>query len=206
MTRHGERLQVFQALHPLALATLALMMALAPNALADAGSDRFVAVNGVRLDDGTLALLELGFAGATIPDGRYWYDPVSGMWGAEGWPAAGQLLPWLPLGGPLRFDASGGASAVVVNGRALHPLEVVWLEQRLGPIPPGRYWLDAWGRGGVEGGPALFDIGVSAGDGRSIFGHSLSGSVISSGDGVGFVGGSVGVSCGPDGGCVYSSP
>lgn len=29
---------------------------------------------------------------------------------------------------------------------------------RLGPVPPGRYWLDARGVGGIEGGPPLFDL------------------------------------------------
>lgn len=120
-----------------------------------------VFVNHVRLDDATRRALERGY-GVPIKPGRYWYDPVSGVWGLEGGPSAGQIHPGLRLGGPLRHDASGGRTPVVVNGRALHPLDVAAL-QRCVRVIPGRYWVLANGVGGVEGGPPQFNLAVLCG-------------------------------------------
>ena len=39
-----------------------------------------VVVNGVPLEDSTRQALESGY-GVPIQPGRYWYDPVSGVWG-----------------------------------------------------------------------------------------------------------------------------
>jgi hypothetical protein len=47
---------------------------------------------------------------------------------------------------------------VFVNGRQLHTYDVLALQQLLGPIAPGRYWLDAQGNVGIEDGPMLFNI------------------------------------------------
>jgi hypothetical protein len=114
-------------------------------------------VNGRRLAADIVQALERGY-GVRIQPGRYWYDALSGLWGVQGGPTAGQLLPGLGLGGaPLRFDASGGATSVVINGRALHPSEIAYL-QRCTPVIPGRYWMNAAGIGGFEGGPPLFNL------------------------------------------------
>jgi hypothetical protein len=116
-----------------------------------------VFVNGVELDAVTVERLEAAYATEVIP-ARYWYDRRSGLWGLIGGPGIGQLASGLPLGGPLALEASGGFTRVVVNNRALHPRELDWLRGRYGEVRPGRYWLDASGVAGFEGGPAQFDL------------------------------------------------
>lgn len=89
-----------------------------------------------------------------VPEpGRYWYDPMSGIWGYEGRGGAGFLLPGLPLGA-LSEGASGGTTGVVINGRRLPADEVMSWQWMLGTqILPGRYWLDHQGNYGAEGIP-----------------------------------------------------
>jgi hypothetical protein len=117
-----------------------------------------ISVNGVQLDENTIQQLEAAYRTRLI-NGHFWYDPVSGLWGAWGGPAFGQILPGLSLGRPLRFEASGGQTNIVINGRAVHPLEYQALRASYGSAAvPGRYWLDAWGNIGQEGGPALTNI------------------------------------------------
>ncbi len=69
-----------------------------------------VIVNDVRLDDGVRRTLERMY-NVEIEAGRYWYDPVLGVWGRDGGPAVGIVHAGLPLGGPLRRDASRGNPA-----------------------------------------------------------------------------------------------
>jgi hypothetical protein len=118
-----------------------------------------VVVNGVRLNDGDVAQLERleGGKHAPLRDGTYWYDPVSGAWGAQAGPARGVRRAGLQVGGPLRPNASNGHTGVFVNGRELHRLDVAALA-RLGEVRPGRYWLDAEGNFGREGGPRLGNL------------------------------------------------
>ena len=108
-----------------------------------------------------LARLEAA-AGATIPDGDYWYDARCGAWGQAGGPAQGFLPPDLDLAGPLRLDASGGGTPVVINGRALHPVDVLGLNQLLIRVGstclPGRWFCDAAGNLGPEGGLPLVNL------------------------------------------------
>ncbi|MBI1747893.1 MAG: hypothetical protein HYR55_15095 [Acidobacteria bacterium] len=117
---------------------------------------RSVFINQIRLSEDKLRGLEQRYQ-FRIPDGSYWYDKVSGAWGIQGGPTQGFTLPGLSIGGPLRADASNGHTGVFVNGRQLHRQDVLAL-QRLGPVLPGRYWLDAQGYGGYEGGPAIFNL------------------------------------------------
>jgi hypothetical protein len=124
-----------------------------------------VVVNGVRLDNSTRKELERAH-GVPVQPGRYWYDPVAGAWGFEGGPTAGQILPGLRLGGPLRRDASRARTGVFVNGRELHPLDIAAL-QRCVPVYPGRYWVLANGIGGIEGGPPRFNLAALCGGGTS---------------------------------------
>jgi hypothetical protein len=94
-----------------------------------------------------------------IKPGRYWYDAVSGAWGLEGGPIAGQMLPRLKLGGPLRADASRGTSGIFINGREITLTERAYLEQTCRKrTVPGRYWVNARGVGGIENGPPRFDL------------------------------------------------
>jgi hypothetical protein len=121
-----------------------------------AAQNRNVTINRVRLADGEVGALEQRFQ-IRLPDGSYWYDKRSGAWGVEGGPAAGLAPAGLAMGGALRADASHGNTRVFVNGRELHTIDVMRLQQ-LGPVYPGRYWLDAMGNCGYEGGPALVNL------------------------------------------------
>lgn len=119
---------------------------------------RNISVNGVQLKPATIQALDQGSRGR-IPNGRYWYDQISGAWGRQGEPTLGFTLAGLDLGGPLREDASGGTSQVFVNGRRLPWQDVAALEQLIqAPVAPGRYWVDASGYAGHEGGPAVVNL------------------------------------------------
>ncbi|HEV7915142.1 MAG TPA: hypothetical protein VGP22_15360, partial [Albitalea sp.] len=126
---------------------------------------RDITVNGVSLDERTIATLESAYRTRLVP-GRYWYDRRSGLWGLELGPSQGQIAPGLGLGGPLHPRASLGARAgitgVYINGREVHPQELVYLQRLYGTVRPARYWLDARGIGGYEGGPAQFDLRAQA--------------------------------------------
>jgi hypothetical protein len=108
----------------------------------------------------TLANLERAMG--RLQDGAYWYDPISGASGRWGGPAAVLLPAGLDLGGPLPPDASGGGNGrltgVFVNGRELHPLDVTGLREMLGEVWPGRWFVDARGDYGREGGPILGNL------------------------------------------------
>ena len=116
-----------------------------------------VLVNRVRLPSEVLATLESAYR-TTIAAGRYWYDPYSGLWGREGGPTVGRIEAGLDFGAELAEDASGGGTWVVVNGRRLPPVELAMLTQLVGPVLPGRYWLDEHGNAGFEGGPPLVNL------------------------------------------------
>jgi hypothetical protein len=122
-----------------------------------AASDRTVVINGTRLSNEQVNSLEQAYR-VKIQEGAFWYDKTCGAWGLQGGPTAGFILPNLDLGGPLRADASNGTTGVFVNGRQLHTYDVLALQQLLGPVALGRYWLDAQGNVGIEGGPMLFNI------------------------------------------------
>ncbi|MBN1477721.1 hypothetical protein JXA47_13290 [Candidatus Sumerlaeota bacterium] len=124
---------------------------------------RQISFNGVMLTGPSLAPLEQieRWHGVTLPDGQYWYDSLSGLWGVWGQGSQGQIAAGLILGGPLPPNASGGGqgalTGVFINGRELHPTEVAHL-QRITQVYPGRYWLDAQGNGGLEGQPMSFNL------------------------------------------------
>ena len=122
---------------------------------------RSVTVNRTRLDDDALRAAEQRFR-TRIPDGDYWYDRVSGAWGMAGGPTMGLTLAGLDVSGPLPANASNGTTGVFINGRELHVMDVLGLQQITGMVLPGRYWVDAQGNGGYEGGPALFNLRMLA--------------------------------------------
>ena len=146
-----------------------------------------VVVNAQALSPGEVRALEQRFAIRTQA-GRYWYGTVSGAWGFERGPTLGFVPAGLRLGGRLRADASGGGTNVFINGRELHPLDV-WSLSQLGPSVRGRWWVDAQGTFGPEGGPALGNLllraqmraqqqspwGGSTRDGRHFLGRDSNG-------------------------------
>ena len=120
-----------------------------------------VVINRVRIPEDTLRLLEQQFQ-TRVPGGRYWYDRSSGAWGQEGGPTLGFTIADLPLGGRLPADISGGGTGVFINGREIHPVDLQGLSQLVGPVQRGRYWLDAQGNAGYEGGPAIANLRLLA--------------------------------------------
>lgn len=146
--------RMFPTLALLLVAVLACAGSAAASGSADGGG---VQVNGHRLTRAELEALTR-VVGGPVSEARYWYDRRSGLWGRLGEPAAGSITPGLELGGPLAPDASGGTSGVFFNGRELSRQELSWLVQNFGAVPKRRYWLNAEGIGGVEGGPATFDL------------------------------------------------
>ena len=120
---------------------------------------RAVYVNSVRISDEEVAAMESAWNTAIL-DGRFWYDAACGAWGSEGGPCTGFINAGIGLGGPLMPTASGGDTGVFINGRELHRLDVVAL-RRLGPVFPGRYWVDGYGNFGFEGGPMLGNLAAA---------------------------------------------
>jgi hypothetical protein len=142
-----------------------------PPASDTTAGQRNVVINGHRLSNDELARAEHAYR-IRIPDAGYWYDPVLGAWGPQGGPTMGFIAPGLSLGGALRPDASGGGTAVVVNGRVLHPYDLMALQQITGPIIPGRYFITAQGLAGAEGGPPLWNLAAMAAQAPSTGGSS----------------------------------
>lgn len=145
------------------MAGLAVFLSAASPALGQ--DDAQIIVNGEPVTQERIRTLQkrLGIpVEAAIPAGSYWYDPVSGLWGLQGGPTIGQILPGLELGGPLRPDASGGGTGIFINGREIHPEEAAFLQRIFGYVIPGRYWLNPQGIGGVEGGPPAFNLVAAA--------------------------------------------
>ncbi len=122
---------------------------------------RNVVVNGQALDAATLNQLETLYH-LQIADGAYWYDPVCGAAGPAGGPTLAFIVPGLRLGGALRPDASNGNTGVFVNGRELPAYDLVGLTRLVGYIAPGRYFLDAMGNAGTEGGPPIVNLLVAS--------------------------------------------
>lgn len=123
-------------------------------------SGRMVLVNGLQISDRDLSALDMQNR-APIPNGRYWYDRISGAWGYDGGPCEGFIATGMALGGKLRADASNGDTGVFVNGRQLHRKDVAALQQ-LGPVVEGRYWVDAQANWGPEGGPMMGNLKLAA--------------------------------------------
>jgi hypothetical protein len=84
--------------------------------------------------------------GVRLPNGRFWYDDVSGAIGlwkgrVPGFPPAG-----LHLGPKMPPDCSTGGTGVFVNRCELHALDVMALRQFM-LVLPGRWWVDTYGNG-----------------------------------------------------------
>ena len=155
------------------------------------GGASAVRVNGSALSSEQVGQLQQ-ILGSAIAPGDYWYDNFSGLWGYQGGPYSGQILPGLNLGGPLQADASGRGTGVFINGREIHPQEYAQLQRSFGVINPGRYWLNAQGIGGYEGGPAQFNLAFSSNGGAGAGGEP------------GYNVNAAGASLGSDGNCSYA--
>ncbi len=116
-----------------------------------------VVINGSALSRGQILQL-LAIYGRVLP-GRFWYDPVSGLWGREGREVSGYVQPGLPLG-PLSPRASRGTTGIFINGREINMVEARFYQWVLGRVIPGRYWLDGrTGNVGLERNPMpLFNL------------------------------------------------
>lgn len=169
-----------------------------------------IVINGRALNDQemqTVQQLAARYNTQPIP-GRYWYDHMSGLYGYEGQGTLGQLPPNLPIGDPVKPNASNGTAPFYVNGRQLTWAEVQYLSTCMQVIP-GRYWMDSQGIGGVEGGPAIFNVTRACAQARGGSHRGKYGSVLSDGTTSGAFfkntdGSYTGVTCGPDGGCIYN--
>jgi len=134
-------------------------------------AERAVQINNHALDVAgmaTLTQLEVAYK-TRLSDGAYWYDPACGAFGTWGGPTVVCVPAGLVLGGPLPANASGVGSGIFINGREIHAFDALYLQHLLGPIQPGRYFTDAMGNAGLEGGPVLVNL-VAAG---SVDMHSL---------------------------------
>lgn len=122
---------------------------------------RSIQINGAYLTPErarTLARLEATYHGS-LPNGAYWYDPVNGAAGVWGQPGAAILPAGLDLGPPLPANASNGTSGVYINNRQLQNVEVQFLSALVGvPWQRGRYFIDALGNAGLEGGAVLVNL------------------------------------------------
>jgi hypothetical protein len=127
----------------------------------DGAESSNVFVNGKALTRQEVARFEQQYQTRLI-DGRFWYDDKCGAWGIEGGPTVGFILPSLPLPGPMPTNVSGGGTGIFINGRELHPVDRQTLVAMFGTAIPGRYWLDAYGNLGVEGGGFLVNLAVAA--------------------------------------------
>jgi len=132
---------------------------LSPSLLAGDSPSRKLTFNGRPLTGVEMARLETveRVYRVKLPDLAYWYDNRSGAVGLWKGPAAGFFPAGLKLGGPMPANCSGGGTGVFVNGRELHPVDVAAL-RRITTVLQGRWWVDANGVGGPEGGPAMFDL------------------------------------------------
>ena len=131
-----------------------------------------VIVNGQAQPTSTVQALEQAYR-VPIAPARYWYDALSGAWGTQGGPIAGQMMPGLRLGGPLKANASKGNTSVFINGRELTVGEVRGLQQACRTdVQRGRYWVNAQGIGGIEGGPPIFNLAACGGASRNSGGSS----------------------------------
>jgi hypothetical protein len=134
----------------------------AKQAAPSAAAERDVRINRVKLSDEHVRQLEMQYQ-TQIPNGSFWYDAMCGAWGVEGGPTLGFVPAGLQLPGPMPADISGGGTGIFINGREVHVQDQAALQQIFGMTIPGRYWLDAQGNLGIEGGGVIANLRIAAG-------------------------------------------
>ncbi|HRX95658.1 MAG TPA: hypothetical protein P5514_01830 [Bacteroidales bacterium] len=109
-----------------------------------------VIINGQLLSEVQITEIEIKYGIRPVP-GNYWYDKVSGLYGAVGYAAFGFMYPNHDFGQVSR-NASAGNTGVIMNGREL-PMDewAVWSYIVGYYIQPGDYWLDDKGNAGYTG-------------------------------------------------------
>ena len=122
---------------------------------------RKVRINGIDLSTDDIQALEKRYK-TTLPEGRFWYDKISGAWGIENGPTIGFVMSGLEVSGPMPPNISGTGTNIFINGREIHPQDQLALHALLGVTYPGRYWLDASGNLGIEGGAVLVNLAAAA--------------------------------------------
>ena len=135
----------------------------APAPTAPPAEGRRVRFNARELDQTGWAVLQQIEAATRshIPDGDYWYDPPCGAAGMWGGPALAFLPAGLPLGGGragpgLRRRQRPGLRRLGQRPRAAPSATSRCLRRSTVCAPqPGRYWVDAAGNAGYEGGPRV---------------------------------------------------
>ncbi|HEY6282130.1 MAG TPA: hypothetical protein VIW72_10150 [Burkholderiales bacterium] len=66
------------------------------------------------------------------------------------------------MSGKLGSDENPLRVAIVGSGPSGFYLVEVTYRQQMGTVYKGRYWMNAQGVGGIEGGPTIFDLGAAA--------------------------------------------
>jgi hypothetical protein len=106
---------------------------------------------------------QLGGNPDAIPAGNYWYDGVSGLYGTVGGGAQGVTTPGLPFGAMPPGVSGSGMTGIFINGREITMQEAQYLMGIVGgQVPQGRYFLQANGNAGQEGGQVAINLYAAA--------------------------------------------
>jgi hypothetical protein len=117
-----------------------------------AGTSRSVRINNRTYNRDQLR--RMGITGRVQP-GNYWYDTRSGAWGYMGTGTRGFTRPGLRFG-PMKTPPTN--TKIYINGREITYREVMVLYRLLGRLAPGRYFVNANGDAGYEGGPVRVNL------------------------------------------------
>jgi len=125
----------------------------APAPAAPAPPRSNVFVNGREITLGELQQHQ-SLYNTVVQPGRYWYDPVSGLYGFWGHEPAGYIRTGHAYGN-VAPNASNGHTGIFINGRQINNVEAAqWAALFKQVVQPGRYWLDGnTGNVGIEGNP-----------------------------------------------------
>jgi len=92
-----------------AVRTGIICLALAGASFAADAKEREVIFNDVRVNAHNISVIEKSY-NVEFADGRYWYDPSSGLWGRENGGPEGRIAAGLHIGGPAPAAMAGSGS------------------------------------------------------------------------------------------------